>query len=190
MAEKKNKIIRLENVILSYPNLFAKAQFEGKELKYDASFILKKDSANYQKLKAEYDRVVAEAIATKALTRGQITPWDRRAGEKGIVLDCADDPEKYDDPRYENAVIITAKNTRRPSVVNRLREPIEEKDNAIYGGCICNASLSLYIYNKTFKGIGIQLNGVQKVSDGEAFGATPPSIEEMFDEIDEATMYD
>ena len=33
-------------------------------------------------------------------------------------------------------------------------------------------------------GIGVALNGVQKISDGEPFGGGRPSVESMFDMID------
>ncbi len=191
MSEKKQYNVALNNVTITFPSVYQKAVYEGQETKYQTGIILKKNDANYNALKAKYDAICQEAIASKKLTRTQLTPWIRPlGGTKGIVVDCAEDPDKYQGPRFENAVILTAKNDYKPYVVNGRREPIDEAENQIYGGCVCNVNVDLYIYHKVYKGIGVQLNGIQKVRDGEPFGAARLSVEDMFDEIDEATMYD
>ena len=191
MSDKNPYNVRLNNVTLTYPSVYQKSVYEGQETKYQTGIILKKNDENYKALKEKYEAICQEAIADKKLTRAQLTPWIRPlGGTKGIVVDCAQDPDKYQGPRFENAVILTAKNEYKPYVVNRILEPIEESENEVYGGCVCNASVTLYIYHKVYKGIGVQLNGIQKVKDGEPFGAARLAVEDMFEEIDEATMYD
>lgn len=182
----------LKNVVLSFPqNLFKKGMFEGKETKYQTEVIIKKDSSSYKALKAEYDRICKEAIATKALTKAQLTPWFRPAGaNKSIVVDCDDDPDRYSDPRYRNAVILSPKNSHRPTIVDRELHPITEDDNEIYGGVIANVFVTFYTYNKTYKGIGVQVDGVQKVSDGKPFGAEPKKASDMFTVVGDGDGYE
>lgn len=182
--------VTLKNVTLSYPSLFKKAEFSGEETKYQTSIIIPKDSENYSKLKDEYDKICQKAVDDKKLSRAQLTPWLRpQGGMKGIVQDCDEDPDKYDDRRFRKAVVATPKNGNRPVVVDRHNNPLTEDDNAIYGGCICNVNVTLYAYSKTYKGIGLQLNGVQKVSDADPFGAPRLTADDMF-EVDESDMYD
>lgn len=184
--------VLLKNVILSYPSLFKKVEYEGKEQKFQTSVIIEKGSANYKALEAEYNRVVDEALKNKKLTKAQITPWFKPIGPqtKGIVVDCAEDPDKFADDRYLNAVVATPKNGNRPVVVDGHNQPIYEEDDAIYGGLICNVNVTVYAYSKTYKGIGLQLNGVQKVRDAEPFGAPRMTADDMFGAIDEDSMYD
>ena len=40
----------------------------------------------------------------------------------------------------------------------------------VYSGCWGHVALSIYAYNNQSKGIGLGLNGVQKVKDDEALG--------------------
>lgn len=191
MSSKNAYNVALNNVTITYPSIYQKSVYEGKETKYQTGIILKKNDENYKALKATYDAICQEALNSKKLTRAQLTPWIRpQGGTKGILIDCAEDPDKYEGPRFENAVILTPKNDHKPCVVNRMREPITEDENEIYGGCVCNVNVSLYVYSKVYKGIGVQLNGIQKVKDGEPFGAARLAVEDMFEEIDEATMYD
>lgn len=175
----------LNNVTLSYPSLFKKAMYQGKETKYQTEVIIKKDSPEYKALKDAYDQICSEAIASKSLTKAQITPWFRpQGGTKSIVVDCDDDPDKYSDPRYKNAVICSPKNAHRPVVVDRKMHPLTEEDDAIYGGVLTNVFVTFYVYNKDFKGIGLQLDGVQKVADGQPFGAEPKKANDMFTALD------
>lgn len=183
--------VLLKNVILSYPSLFHKAEFNGEEQKYQTSVIIEKDSANYKALKAEYDKVCKAAVESKKLTKSQLTPWFKpAAGTKGIVTDCEEDPEKFEDDRFLNAVVATPKNGNRPVVVDGHNQPIYEDDNEIYGGVVCNVNVTVYAYSKTYKGIGLQLNGVQKVKDADPFGAPRMTADDMFGVIDEDSMYD
>ena len=175
----------LNNVTLSYPSPFKKAMYQGKETKYQTDVIIKKDSPAYKALKEAYDHICAEALASESLTKAQLTPWFRpQGGTKSIVVDCDDDPDKYRDPRYHNAVICSPKNTHRPVVVDRKMHPLTEDDDAIHGGTVANVFVTLYVYNKDFKGVGLQLDGIQKVSDGQPFGSEPKKANDMFTELD------
>ena len=44
MAAEKAKTLMLKNVRLSFPSLFKKSVFEGKETKYEASFIMDRET--------------------------------------------------------------------------------------------------------------------------------------------------
>lgn len=175
--------ITIKNVVLSYPKLFTpEAYAEGTPKKYSVECILPKDGPQIRAIKSEYDRVVKDALENKKLKSSQITPFVRPAGSNyGIVIDCDEDPEKYADPIYKNAYVCRLKTKNRPTVVDRHMQPIDEEDQEIYGGVIANVNLSIYAMTKEIKGVFSSLNGVQKKADGDAFGAAPQKVEDMFE---------
>lgn len=186
------KSVRLENVVLNFPHLYREAEYEGKVGKFESGLIISKDSKAYKRLKKAYDDVRAEAVKSKALTERECTQWERQVGgTKGIIFDCESDPDRFSADVFQNAVVTVPKNSKRPTVVDRSLQPIYEEDEEIYSGAICNAFVTVYAYNKTYKGIGIQLEGVQKVADGERLdGYQPKKADDMFDKVASDDEYD
>jgi cell division septation protein DedD len=80
---------------------------------------------------------------------------------------------------------MNARSTRPVAVVDRTRNPITEPSD-LYGGSKGKINVTFYPYSTNGNhGIGVALNGVQKISEGEAFGASAPAVESMFDMLDD-----
>lgn len=91
--------------------------------------------------------------------------------------------EKY--PERLGAYFLNARSSKPVGVYARDLSVITNHDE-VYGGCKGKISITFYPYSTSGNhGIGAGLNGVQKVSDGEAFGGGRPSVESMFDMLDD-----
>lgn len=91
--------------------------------------------------------------------------------------------EKY--PERLGAYFLNARSSKPVGVFARDLSAITDPEE-VYGGCKGKISVTFYPYsNSGNHGIGAGLNGVQKVADGEAFGGGRPSVESMFDMLDD-----
>lgn len=174
---KDPNVIKLNNVRLSYPNLFtAKAMEEGKEPKFSASFILdkKQHAALIKEIEKATDRVALDAFKKKVTLKR--TPL-RDGNEKA-------DKEGYGD----EVMFVNASETRRPVVVDRDMSPLTKDDPRPYAGCFVNATIRLYAYDhKTGgKGVSAALRAIQFYKDGESFGAGPVNAEDEFEPVSES----
>lgn len=172
--QKDPNIIKLNNVRLSYPQLFtAKAQEEGKEPKYSASFLLDK------KTHATLITHIENTIARVALDE-----FKRKVPLKRVPLH--DGNEKSDKEGYGDEVMfLSANNAKRPVVVDCDLTPLTAQDPKPYAGCYVNATVRLFAYDhKTGgKGVSASLRAVQFVRDGESFGAGPVNAEDEFEPV-------
>lgn len=92
--------------------------------------------------------------------------------------------EKY--PERLGCYFINARSAKPVAVVGRDRTPLADPDNEVYGGCKARLNVTFYPYaNNGNLGVAAALNGVQKIADGEPFGAGAQSVESMFDLLDD-----
>lgn len=173
-GQKDPNIIKLNNVRLSYPNLFvAKAQEEGKEPDFSTTFLLDKKAhaAVINQIEKQIGRVALDFFKKK-VTLGRKCLRD--GNEK-------DDKEGYGD----EVMFLTARNKKRPVVVDRDLTPLTKDDPKPYAGCYVNATVRLFAYDhpKGGKGVSASLRAVQFVKDGESFGAGPVNAEEEFEAV-------
>ena len=166
--------IKIQNVRLSFPNLFSTASFGGEDTgKYDATFILDKDDNK----KAIKEIQVAIKKMIKESFKG------KNPGEDRLCLKDGDDTERDE---LQGAYSLKASTKKRPLVLDRDKSPITEDDNVIYGGCMVNGIISLWSQNNAFgKRINASLEGVQFAGPGEPFGAPGIDVDE-FDVFGEA----
>lgn len=170
----KNQLrIKLENVRLSYPQLWtAKAMAEGKP-KFSATFLMnKKEHAGLiKKLEAMIERAMLDKFQKKVQL-------------KNVCLHDGNDKE--DKEGYGDEVMyLVAKSDTRPAVVDQKVNPLAEADGKIYGGCFVNATVELFGYSHPTggKGVSAQLRAVQFVKDGPSFGAGPVNAEDEFEPV-------
>lgn len=161
--------ILLNNVRLSFPSLFQRSVFDGKEGKYEATFLIPKSDT---KLKAQLDAAIAEAIKAAGIK----VPSDKL---------CLKDGNESDYDGYEGAWSLKAANNKRPTVIDRDKSPIIESDEKLYAGCYVNAVVGLWVMNNSYgKRVNCNLYGIQFVKDGESFGSGPISVFDDFDDLD------
>ena len=166
---------RLDNVRLSFPNIFAKSTYiqdgVSKEGKYEATFLFSKENA---KMKEMIDAHIEEAIAA--------SPINKVASDKRCLKDG--DESEYDG--YENVWSFKGGNRKRPQILDRDGTPLVEDDGKPYAGCYVNAIVDIWIQNNTYgKRVNANLYGIQFLKDGEAFGSGPIDVTGEFDISDE-----
>lgn len=165
--------IKLENVRLSYPNLFKATAMEGGKPKFSASFLLNKKTHAGLISKIE-----------KMIERVALDKFQKKVPLKNVCLH--DGNEKEDKEGYGDEVMyLVAKSDTRPAVVDQQVNPLAEEDGKIYGGCYVNATVEIFAYSHPTggKGVSAQLRAVQFVRDGESFGAGPVNAEEEFEPV-------
>lgn len=169
MAKVSKKVV-LKDVRLSFPSLFQTEEYKGQDTgKYAASFLISKSSKEGKELAALVKGVAEEAFGT---------PVPKK------VEYCIKDGDETEYDGYEGMWAIKANTKKRPIVVDRHKNAVTEDDDVLYAGCYVNASLEVYsLENGYGKRVGCQLNGIQYLRDGEAFGARNDSLDD-FDAID------
>jgi len=165
--------IQLKNVRLSFPSLFQKGTYEGKENnKYEATFLIpKKDS--------ETKKMVDEAIEKAIIDYGKKI----KISKDRYCIKDGDDSEL---DGYENNWSLKAGNKRRPIAIGRDKASLTEEDNLLYAGCYVNAVVDFWIQDNSYgKRVNANLHGVQFVKHGDAFGSPVEDVTEVFDDLDD-----
>jgi len=166
--------VTIKNARLSFPSLFTKSVFEGKEGKYEATLLFpKSDTKTYDEIIEAIEHCKTEAKLKVSKSKLCIQDGDEIFEEK-----------EYDG--YQGMWAVKAANSKRPTVINRDKTPISEDDEIVYAGCYVNAIIDPWAQDNTWgKRINANLLGVQFVKDGEPFGDAVVATADDFDEVDE-----
>ena len=158
-----NKLVRF-----SYPALFEPKAMENGPLKYSVMLLIDKDDqATISAFQDAMKQCIAEALAA-GMWGGQIPPDLRKPLRDGDT-----DPTHKDDPVYAGKYFVNASSTYKPGVVNRNNQEIINPDE-VYPGCWGRAQINLFPYDSMGnRGIGVGLNNIQKVMDGENLSGRP-----------------
>lgn len=153
----------IKDVRLSYVRLFNAAQMNGTgEANYSVCLLIPKDGPEARKLK--------EAI--KAEVQNLVARYPKLAGKQPKIWNnpLRDGDVEKDGAEYEGMYFVNCKRKEKqgaPILIDGKKLPITDR-NELYSGCYGNVAISLYPYEFSGKyGIGVGLNGVQKVRDGE-----------------------
>ena len=163
--------IQLKNVRLSFPSIFKRSDFNGQEGKFEATFLLNKETQADQiaMLEKAIDSAIAEAKVK--------VPSDKR---------CFKDGDDFDYAGYEGHMAFKASTNRRPTVIDRDKTPLAEDDGKPYAGCYVNAIVDIWIQDNNFgRRANGNLFGIQFVKDGDAFGAGDVDVTDEFDAFDD-----
>ncbi len=161
---------QLRNVRLSFPSLFHRSEFNGEQGKFEATFLINKET---QKALVSEINAQIEAALKEAKVK---VPSDKICLRDGDFIE-------YDG--YDGHFALKASTKKRPTIIDRDKTPLAEDDlNAPYAGCYVNAIVDLWVQNNQYgKRVNAQLYGVQFVKDGEAFGAVDTDVTDEFDDI-------
>ena len=190
MTEKKTDPakIRLKNVRLSFPALWSpKPPKEGSGGKpsYQSNFlVLKKDKTNIALIEDAIDAAI-EAYETKNPKSKRFPDLEDLDKNK-----CAyrDGENRRGEPLYEGyegCMVVAARNTKRPGVVDADKSPLTEDDGKPYAGCYVNAIVRFWCQDTDGGALRCSLEAVQFLKDGEGFGAAPVDTDEEFDDESE-----
>lgn len=170
MAQSANVTIKLPNVRLSFPSVFAPTKFdENSTPKYSATFRLDKERDG------KTIKEVQKAI-TAILTEHKV----KSLSPERIALKDGDDTGHEEDVGF---YIIKASNNKRPIVLNKDKTPLTDEDGVIYAGCRVNGIISLYWQDhpKFGKRVNASLGGIMFAADDEPFGTRGASVDDFSD---------
>lgn len=171
--------IKLENVRLSFPDLFTPRPFkEGDVPKFKATFLIEKDSPQAKRIDAAIAKVAADKWGAKGAA---IVTSIKHNPNKFCWQDG--DTKVYDG--YAGMMALSAGNKVRPLVIDQSRTPLTEQDGKPYAGCYVNAVIEFFPYTNSGNGISASLGGVQFVREGEPFAGGRAAGLDEFDEFDE-----
>jgi hypothetical protein len=187
MADKTAVKVDLTTGIgtLSFPHIFAstKSKNEKGEDSYDIQIIIPKSQREDVRaiLRAIKEVGFAKWGENWKKVRTPLRDGDKEKDE--LTEDGSTKGEKY--PERLGCFFLNARSTKPVGVYDRTRTPITNPDD-VYGGCKGKINVTFYAYSQQGNhGVAAGLNGVQKIADGEAFGGGRPSVESMFDMLDE-----
>lgn len=170
--------LKMNKVRGSFLGLFTAEAFKpGDDPKFKATFLVPADSPQH--------KVVEDAILAAVTAK-----WGAKDAAK-IIASIRNNPNKfcYQDGNtksydgYEGMFALSAKNSVRPLVLDMDKSPLVEEDGKIYSGCYLNASLEIFCYENSGKGVSCSLGGVQYAGKGDAFGGGSSASKDDFDEL-------
>lgn len=161
-------------VRFSYVNIFKSRAFrEGQDAKYSICLLIpKSDKKGLAKITAAMDEAVQEGIRSK---------WGGKM-PKNLHLPLRDgDEERADEaPEYEGMMFLNANSNTKPGIVDKDLVQILDPDE-VYSGCWGRASINFFAYDSNGnRGVGVGLNNILKLSDGERLGGSRASAEDDF----------
>lgn len=184
MSQLDPKTVVIKNVRLSFPALAqAKAgtdkngQPQG-EPTFSAVFLLDK------KTNAADIKLLEAAVATAKKEKWQGKPVNL------IGKSIRDGSEKAATDGYgDDIVFISARNKRRPLLVDRNLSALDPNDARLFAGCYVNAEVSVWAQDNAYgKRINWSLNKVQYVREGEPFGEGQRPVEQSFENLEESAV--
>jgi hypothetical protein len=165
--------IKLGDVRLSFPSLFRKAVFDNVETKFEANFLMEKNSKNHKITQAAIDKFIAQTFPNGA--------------PKNLVITCFQDGDKKGIEGYDDMMSLKGTSNKRIPVFDKDRSPITEEDNKVYAGCYVNAIFDFWYSSHKRGGNQILCNllGVQFKRDGDPFSDAKVASADFFDDESE-----
>lgn len=172
--------LKLENVRLSFPDIWEPKSVKNSAPKYGAHFLLDK------KEHEDLIKTLKGAIWAAAKEHWGAEKAKKICGDKKFEMCLHEGSEKEDIAGYGDDIqYVTTSSPRRPVVVDRDRTPLTKDDRRPYGGCYVNGIIRLWVQDNEFgKRVNAELMGIQFVKDGEPFGAAPLA-DDAFADLDE-----
>lgn len=146
---------------LSYAHIWEPASINGSDPKFSACILIpKSDKVTLQAVRTAVDTAIQEGVKSK---------WQGKKPAK-LKLPLRDgDEERPDDEAFKDCWFLNANANadRQPGIVDLARKEIKNH-NEVYSGCYCRFSINFYPFStRGNNGVGVGLNHVQKVCDGE-----------------------
>lgn len=177
MAKKDRPVTQVTTgkVRFSYLHVFEPYAFDSNpgKAQYQVRVLIdKSDKETLAKVQRAINAAKAEGVTKR--WKGK-TPAD-------LWIPLRDGDEEFpEDESHVGKYFLNAKSTRKPGVVDRNLQTILDPEE-VYSGCYGRVSLSFFPFSKSgSNGIGVGLNNVQFLHDGERLSGRR-SAEEDFDD--------
>lgn len=161
-------------VRLSYANLLEpRAPQGGGDPKYSATLLLpKSDAATLQAIQTAIQAATQEGIAKR---------WNgRQPARIDIPIHDGDGARPNGEPfgdECKGCWVFTASSKQQPGIVDQRVQPILDSTK-VYSGMYAFVEINFFPYSANGKnGIGVGLNNIQKVADGEPLAGRRPATE-------------
>lgn len=167
-------------VRLSYVHLFEPySNQDDQEPKYSCVLLIpKSDKATLKKLRAAIEAAAEAGKNTKF--NGKIPP-----NLKTTLRDGDEDGDLERNPEYEGHMFMSVNSKTRPGIVDKDVNPILDSTE-VYSGCYARVVIRAFAFDQAGnKGVSFGLNAVQKLADGESFGAARVDPDAVFDDLDD-----
>lgn len=175
MEKQQNGKVVTGKVRLSYANIFTpRIPKTGGDPKYGTAVLIPKSD------KETLDKI-AKAITFVKADPASLNKWGGKLSGLKMPLHDGDADEAFveEHPEYAGHYYLNANNFKKPGLINSTGAAILDPEE-IYSGCYALVSITFYAFNKESKGIGVSLNHVMKVSEGERLGGVRASAEDDF----------
>ena len=119
----------------------------------------------------------------EAIQNGVASQWGGKQ-PKNLHLPLRDgDEERADEyPEYKGMMFLNANSKTAPGVVDKDLNVILDSEE-FYSGCWGRVSVNFFPYDSAGnRGVGVGLNNVQKLKDGERLGGARATAEDDFDD--------
>ena len=177
--------VRIGEVRFSYANVFTPTSIdENTEKKYNIAILIPKSDT-------QTVTIIRQAIAN-AVEEGKTKKWGGKLPAKKDNLDpLRDGDEEFlagtKGEEYKGCYFLNAKSGRKPVIMDT-KHNVLTSDDEFYSGCYGAATINFFSYDKgASKGIGVGLNSLLKIRDGERIGSSSnPDVDfaDLFDEED------
>ena len=181
-AIEKKKCITPEFRI-SFPNLFEPKSFKNGEPKCSLTMLFPKTTDLAQPAQKGKDGKPIGISLKHAVYNAAVEKWGpKEKWPEGLRLPFRDGNKKSELEGYADTIFCTASSKRRPGVVNPDRTKVINPEE-VYAGCYCRAEVIAFAYDTAGnKGVGLSLQNVQKLRDGEEFSGRKKA-EDVFDAV-------
>lgn len=163
-------------VRLSYVNIFKSRAFrQDQDAKFSLCVLIDKDDkTTLKKINAAIQEAIREGISSK---------WNgKKPANLKLPLRDGDDERAEEAEEYEGVMFLNANSTQKPGIVDKDLNEILDPDE-VYSGCYGRVSINFYPFNVNGnRGVGVGLNNVQKLSEGERLGGARASAEDDFND--------
>lgn len=166
-------------VRLSYAKIWkpeAVSDADGAEKKYSTAVLIDKaDEATLEKINAAVEQAKQD---------GKTKKWGGKIPAK-LKLPLRDgDDEKPDMTEYADHFFLNASNKDKPVIIDRFKEPITD-ESKVYSGCYARVMLNFYPFDANGnRGVGVSLEAIQFVKDGERLAGSVVDVNEFDDGFD------
>lgn len=180
MAQKG--LIKIGPALLSFPHLVSPHKFkEDQKANYSCNLIFK-GGKGLDDIRKLADEVAAEHPKRKhPKFKFPFRSGEEMEGYEGYAPDDVFIALRKD-PQYGQPALVG------PDGKKLLNSEGKPDALAFYAGCLVKAAVRIYNYDNTNIGVGLSLEALQKVGDGEPLGYAPIDGDDVFDAVDEENL--
>jgi hypothetical protein len=163
-------------VRFSYAHVFkAHSSIDGAEPKYSVCLLIpKKDRFAIASLNAGIN---AAMVAGTSLWGGKIPKNAKNPLRDG-------DSERPDDENYAGMYFLNASSKKKPMVIDQDKNEILDPTD-FYSGCWGRAAINFFPFSQAGnKGVGVGLNNLQKLKDGEPLSSRSDAKSDFAEDLD------